>query len=171
MDETAPDAAERLRRPLSRVRRPDDLVVLSLHWGPNWDDHIPEAQRRLAHTLIDEAGVDVVHGHSAHHVKGIELYRGRPIFYGCGDLLTDYEGIGGHERFRPDLGLMYFPTLDATTGSLLRLEMHPVHMEQFQLWRAGSAAAAWLADRLIRDGSALNRQVEREGAVLTLTPD
>jgi poly-gamma-glutamate synthesis protein (capsule biosynthesis protein) len=39
---------------------------------------------RFAHRLIDE-GVDLVHGHSSHHIKALELYRGQPIFYGCGD--------------------------------------------------------------------------------------
>jgi hypothetical protein len=39
------------------------------------------------------AGADVVHGHSSHHAKGAELYRGRLIMYGAGDLVSDYEGI------------------------------------------------------------------------------
>jgi poly-gamma-glutamate synthesis protein (capsule biosynthesis protein) len=37
--------------------------------------------------------VDVVHGHSSHHCKGAEVYRGRLVLYGCGDLISDYEGI------------------------------------------------------------------------------
>ena len=67
-------------------------------------------QSQLAHSLLDEAGVDVIHGHSSHHVKGIEVYKGKAILYGCGDFLTDYEGIQGYEEFRDDLVLMYFLT-------------------------------------------------------------
>ena len=172
VDETAPNAASRLRRVLDRVRRPDDIVVVSLHWGPNWGHSIPATQRQLAHALIDDAGVDVVHGHSSHHVKGIEVYHDRPIFYGCGDLLTDYEGIGGYEDFRGDLGLVYLLTLEAATGRFLALDLHPVHMEQFQLRRAGATDAAWLIDRLNRVGQSLGTRVERDGdGGLTLVPD
>jgi len=39
------------------------------------------------------AGVDVVHGHSSHHAKGFEVYAGKLIIYGAGDLISDYEGI------------------------------------------------------------------------------
>ena len=46
--------------------------------------------------LIEEAGVPVVHGHSSHHPKAIEVYEGRLILYGCGDFLNDYEGIAGY---------------------------------------------------------------------------
>ncbi|MFD2270191.1 CapA family protein [Undibacterium arcticum] len=93
-----------------------DIVVTSIHWGGNWGYEISTDERVFAQRLIDNAGVDVVHGHSAHHVKGIEVYHGRPILYGCGDFLNDYEGIGGYEAYRSDLALMYFPTLDAATG-------------------------------------------------------
>jgi len=47
--------------------------------------------------------VDIVHGHSSHHVKGIEVHRGKLILYGCGDFIDDYEGIKGYEAFRDDL--------------------------------------------------------------------
>ena len=39
--------------------------------------------------------MDVIHGHSSHHAKGIEVYRNKLVLYGCGDLINDYEGIDG----------------------------------------------------------------------------
>lgn len=81
---------------------------------------VPPAHRRFAQALLD-GGVDIVHGHSSHHVRPIELHRGKLILYGCGDFLNDYEGITGHESFRDDLALMYFPTVDTTSGRLERL--------------------------------------------------
>ncbi|MGH1571072.1 CapA family protein [Methylobacterium sp. P31] len=94
---------------VNRHRREGDLVILSIHWGPNWGYDVPIDQRRFAHEVIDRAGISIVHGHSSHHPKGIEVYRGKLILYGCGDFLNDYEGIVGHEEFRGDLTLMYFP--------------------------------------------------------------
>lgn len=79
----------------------------------------------FAHRLIDEAGVDIIHGHSSHHVKAIEVYKDKLILYGCGDFLNDYEGIGGYEEFRADLALMYFATVEPSTGKVFDLHMTP----------------------------------------------
>jgi poly-gamma-glutamate synthesis protein (capsule biosynthesis protein) len=86
-------AVHRIAATVRAAKRPGDLAVLSIHWGGNWGYHIPQAQRDFSHGVIDHAGVDVLHGHSSHHPKGIEVYNGRPILYGCGDFLNDYEGI------------------------------------------------------------------------------
>ena len=80
----------------------------------------------------------MVHGHSAHHVKGIEVYRERLILYGCGDFFNDYEGIGGYEAFRGDLSLMYFPTLEPASGRLKALRMTPTQVRRFRLQRPQS---------------------------------
>jgi poly-gamma-glutamate synthesis protein (capsule biosynthesis protein) len=143
-----------------RARRPGDVVVASLHWGGNWGYEIPAWQRELARSLIDEAGVDVVHGHSSHHAKGIEVHAGRPILYGCGDFLHDYEGIRGHEEFRNDLVLMYFVTIDPSARRLVRLELTPLRVRRFRLGRASADDARWLRDTLGRECAALGTRVE-----------
>jgi poly-gamma-glutamate synthesis protein (capsule biosynthesis protein) len=111
--------------------------------------------------LIDEAGVDVVHGHSSHHVKAIQVYKERLILYGCGDFLNDYEGIGGYESFRGDLGLMYFADMDAASGKLLGLRMIPTQIRRFRLNRASAVDTLWLEDLLDREGKRFNTRVER----------
>jgi poly-gamma-glutamate synthesis protein (capsule biosynthesis protein) len=108
---------------------------------------VSQDQRGFARRLIDAGAADLVHGHSAHHPGAIELYRGRLILYACGDLINDYEGIGGHESFRPGLGLMYFPTLEAT-GRLAELVLVPMRMRDFRLNRASEDDADWLAATL-----------------------
>jgi poly-gamma-glutamate synthesis protein (capsule biosynthesis protein) len=134
------------------LKRSGDIVVASIHWGSNWGYKIPVDQQRFARTLIDDGGVDVVHGHSSHHVKGIEIYQGRPIIYGCGDFLTDYEGIEGYEEFRDDLGLMYFLTMSWSTGKLVRFGMTPTQLRRFRLSRASASDRRWLRDVLTREG-------------------
>lgn len=131
---------------LDRVRgqkRPGDIAVVSVHWGDNWGYDVPASQVRFAHRLLDDA-VDVVHGHSSHHPRPIEIYRNKLILYGCGDFLTDYEGITGYERFRDDLVLMYWPRFDPDTGSLVSLEMTPLQMRRMQLVRPSAADREWL---------------------------
>jgi poly-gamma-glutamate synthesis protein (capsule biosynthesis protein) len=154
------NAARRLAVTVARYRQPGDLVVVSIHWGGNWGYEVPSGQRELARALIESGSVDIVHGHSSHHPKGIEVYRERLILYGCGDFLNDYEGIEGHERYRADLVLMYFPTLDPA-GQLVTLRMVPMRLRKLRLERATRADAAWLKATLERE-SLLDRSLDLE---------
>lgn len=152
---------------IGEVRRPGDVVVASIHWGSNWGFEIPAAHRRFARALIDRAGVDVVHGHSSHHPKAIEVYRDRPIFYGCGDFLNDYEGIPGPEGLRDDLVLMYFPSHDIETGRLERLAMVPLRIRNFRLVHPAPRDREWLRATLAREcGRFGHRVIDRDGEFL-----
>src|SRR5574341_97505 len=146
------ETVRRIRDQVRDVKKQGEIVIASLHWGPNWGYDISAEQVRFSHGLIDEAGVDIVHGHSSHHAKAIEVYRGKLILYGCGDFLNDYEGISGYESFRGDLGLMYFARIDPETGRLLSLEMTPTQVRHFRVIRASPADSAWLAEVLNREG-------------------
>lgn len=156
-----------LRAAIAEVRRPGDRVVVSLHWNDNYVRGVHPIERAFAQRLVDEAGVDLVHGHSSHHVRGIEVHSGRLILYGCGDLVNDYEGIlklPGRLALEPDLGLVYLARLGADDGHLLGLEMVPTRMLRLQLRRAGRSAAGRLAALLNREGKALGTSVvERDG--------
>jgi poly-gamma-glutamate synthesis protein (capsule biosynthesis protein) len=158
-----PDLSQRtVERIAAIVRswaRPHDVVVVSLHWGRNWGYRIAEDRRWFARQLIDRAGVHVVHGHSSHHPLGVEVHRGRLIVYGCGDLLTDYEGIRRHEQYRGDLGALYLPTIDDESGTLRRLELVPTKVERFQLVRPPADDVRWLAATLHREGAPLGTTV------------
>jgi poly-gamma-glutamate capsule biosynthesis protein CapA/YwtB (metallophosphatase superfamily) len=142
-------------------RRVGDRVVVSLHWGGNWGYSIPSEHRRFAHALIGEAGVDLIHGHSSHHPLGIEVYRGKPVLYGCGDLIDDYEGISGHEQYRSDLALLYLVTFARAGGALLRLRMIPMRRQRFRLVHASGDEADWLAAVLDRESRPLGARVRR----------
>src|SRR5437868_3501473 len=140
---TAAHSANRMRQ----FQRPSDLLIASIHWGSNWGYHIPPEQIAFAHRLAEE-GVGVVHGHSSHHVKAIEIFKGCLILYGCGDFLTDYEGISGYEKFRGDLAVMYLIELDPTNGQLVDAQLVPMQMRLFRIEHTSAADAAWLCDLL-----------------------
>ncbi len=146
---------------ISARKLAEDLVVVSIHWGGNWGYEIPPEHRQFAHWLIDRAGVDVVHGHSSHHPKGIELYLGHPILYGCGDFINDYEGIGGYEAFRDDLTLAYFLTLDPHAGRLIRLVMAPLQIRKFRLQYPTEQDRVWLQQTMERECSSLGTTVTK----------
>jgi poly-gamma-glutamate synthesis protein (capsule biosynthesis protein) len=151
---------QHIRDMIQQIKQPADLVVASIHWGSNWGYEIPVEQIEFAHQLIDEAGVDIIHGHSSHHVRGIEVYQEKPIIYGCGDFLNDYEGIKGYEGFRDDLSLMYFVSMDPATGRLANLHMVPTQIKRFRVNRASRQDARWLRDVLNREGRRFGTRVE-----------
>ena len=145
---------------IGRAKQPGDLALVSIHWGSNWGYAVPAEQRRFAQGLIRSAGIDLVHGHSSHHPKGLEVHEGKLILYGCGDFLNDYEGIGGEEEYRPALTLAYLPELDRATGRLESLVMLPFRLAKFQLHAATAEETDWLADMLTREGQALGTRVD-----------
>jgi poly-gamma-glutamate synthesis protein (capsule biosynthesis protein) len=153
-DDTAADVAARV----ARHKLPGDITILSIHWGGNWGYDVPRQHINFAHRLV-EHGVDVVYGHSSHHVRPIEIYRDRLILYGCGDFIDDYEGISGHERYRDDLVLMFFPSLSPQTGQLLALEMTPLQIRRMRLNRASAADTRWLCDTVNEVSRAFGTQV------------
>jgi len=143
---------DRIATRVSAVKCAGDLVVASIHWGGNWGYAVLRDQRAFARALIERAGVDLIHGHSSHHAKGIEVCNDRPILYGCGDLLNDYEGIAGHEEFRNDLAVIYLARMESSTGRLKGLELLPMRVRRFQLHRATAEEAQWLCETFAREG-------------------
>ena len=163
LPEVTEASASRLAGIVESTRRPGDRVVVSVHWGGNWGYSIPSEQRSFARRLIDDAGVDIVYGHSSHHPKGLELYRDKLILYGCGDLINDYEGIGGHESYRPELTAMYLPALAPDTGRLKSLTVVPFRLQKLRLNRTTSQEARWLAERLNRESQGGEFEIDERG--------
>jgi len=77
---TAAEAAIRALR--SQV----DVVVVSVHWGVQYQLKPTKKQIALAHAMID-AGADAIIGHHPHVLQTIEAYQGKPIFYSLGNFV------------------------------------------------------------------------------------
>ena len=155
-----------LQRAVDRMlqaRSAEDIVVASIHWGENWVDDIPAAHRSIARRFIDSGAADVVHGHSSHHPLPAEVYRGKLILYGCGDLINDYEGITTGRSARSDLVCLYAATLDAGNGRLVDLEIVPFRLQRFRLVRAGNDDRRELLRQLEHNASALGTSIETRG--------
>ena len=151
-------AISAISKQVGRIRQATDLLVASIHWGGNWGYRVGRDEARFAHRLIDVAGFDVIHGHSSHHPKALEIYRDRPILYGCGDFLNDYEGIEGYEEFRGELALMYLAQFDGDRG-LSELRLVPFRISRFRLQRASREETAFLRDTLDRESSKFDTRV------------
>jgi poly-gamma-glutamate synthesis protein (capsule biosynthesis protein) len=161
------DSARQIAAEICSSKHPGDVAVASIHWGGNWGYEISAEQIEFAHRLI-EGGVDLIHGHSSHHVKAIEVYREHLILYGCGDFITDYEGIGGYEEFRSDLALMYLVKVDANTGQLVEVRLVPMQSRRFRLNRVSYTDAHWLWNLLNELGKpfATEAQLQADDSVV-----
>jgi poly-gamma-glutamate synthesis protein (capsule biosynthesis protein) len=121
----------------------DDYLVLSIH------AHQPGVWLEdFAHQAID-AGVDVFMSHGPHTLAGIEIYRGRPIFYGLGNFVLQYDQV---ERLPAEafarVGLPatsstqdYFSAVDAEEGRG-SLNRRP------EAWQSVAAVVRFENDRL-----------------------
>jgi poly-gamma-glutamate capsule biosynthesis protein CapA/YwtB (metallophosphatase superfamily) len=152
---TATSIAEQI----ARWRQPHDIIVVSIHWGPNWGYDIPEQQRHFAHTLIEQSGVSIVHGNSSHHAKGIEVYRNRLILYGCGDFFNDYEGIQGYEEYRGDLAVMYFADIEPASGDVVAVAIVPLQIRNFRFVHPPSSDIDWTRQTLDRESRQFGTRV------------
>lgn len=149
MDPTDSLARQLLKRVRS-VRKNVDLLLVSVHWGSNWGSLPEMGHPEMARALID-AGVDVVLGHSCHILRGVEIYRGRPIFYSCGDFVDDY-AVDPVER--NDHSCLFLLDLDRG-GALQRLRLYPTVIQGFQARRAKPHEAAGIGRMMIRLSRAL----------------
>jgi poly-gamma-glutamate capsule biosynthesis protein CapA/YwtB (metallophosphatase superfamily) len=85
---TAPIEEEVMREDVTRLEQKVDVVVVSPHWGQEYMATPEPWQVGYAHAAVD-AGADIFVGGHAHWPKGIEVYKGKPIFYGVGNFLLD----------------------------------------------------------------------------------
>ena len=80
-----PEALEILKVDVAAARALADLVIVALHKGiVHTPARLAGYERPLAQAAID-AGADIVAGHHAHIVRGIEMVRGKPVFHGLGN--------------------------------------------------------------------------------------
>lgn len=160
LEDLSAKTVSRISSQVQTAKQTGDIVVVSIHWGGNWGYHIPLEHIEFAHELIDTAGVDIIHGHSSHHPIAMEVYKDKPILYGCGDFLNDYEGISGYEQYRGDLALMYFVRMEVDTGRLASVEMVPTQLKGFKSNRASGEDSRWLQRVLNKECGNFKGRVE-----------
>jgi len=145
LDNLSEKTLEEVKSNIKNYQKPGDLIIVSIHWGSNWGYEVTTSQQKFARGLID-FGVDLIHGHSSHHPRPIEIYKGKPIIYGSGDFINDYEGISGHENYRGDLSLMYF--LEFDSNKLASFQLVPMQIKNFRLHYAGEDDKKWMLETL-----------------------
>jgi poly-gamma-glutamate synthesis protein (capsule biosynthesis protein) len=85
---------KRIKKDLDHLRLRADLVIVTMHWGPNMRAYPTQKFIQFAHDIM-EAGADIFHGHSSHVFQGVEVYqtadnRKTAVLYDTGDFVDDY---------------------------------------------------------------------------------
>ncbi len=139
-----------------------DLVVFSIHWGPNLRTVPPPEFKQFARAVID-AGADIFHGHSAHLFQGIEIYKGKPILYDTGDLIDDYYV---DPEYKNDQQLIFLVT--ATGSGVERVELVPVWISYAQVNIARGEVFDQIYERMQERSAAMGTEIRREGDRLVI---
>lgn len=164
----------RVRDALERARETEpDLLVASLHWGPNMVTEPPDSFRRFGRWLVEE-GVDVVHGHSAHVFQGIEVHDGCPIIYDAGDFVDDYAVDDELRNDRSFLFALSVASVEAADGETWRpteLRLHPTEIDGCAVHEASPDAAEWSRDRMRALSAPFGTDFDRDGEALVLSLD
>lgn len=154
---------ERVRKTIQEVRdQGADLVVFSIHWGPNMRQEPTKYFVQFAHAVID-AGVDIFHGHSAHVFQGIEIYKGKPIFYDTGDLIDDYYV---DPKLRNDQQLLFI--VHATQKGIQRVELVPLFIDHMQVNLATGKNFEDIRERIMRLSQKFGTKIVRKGERLVI---
>lgn len=151
---------------LSRARaRGADAVVVSAHLGPNMVERPSRALRAYKRGLIGR-GVDVVHGHSAHVIQGLERIGAGLVMHDVGDFLDDY---AVDRWLRNDLSFIFF--VEADKQALRRVRLVPVRLRLAQTNLAAPDEADWICGRMQERSRAFGVELERteEGLRLDLS--
>jgi poly-gamma-glutamate capsule biosynthesis protein CapA/YwtB (metallophosphatase superfamily) len=142
-----------LEADVAAARRRADVVLVSLHWGIHFVPAvIADYQRAVGRAAID-AGADVILGHHAHILKGVEVHRGRPIIYSLCNFAVDLhmdpahaaspgfrEIQSLHPAWEPDFDSSYnFPAdsrrtvvarITITSGAVNRVALLPAYIDR-----------------------------------------
>ena len=152
-----PTTHTRIKSDLTRTTHgsPPALNIFSVHWGPNYAWRPSNEIRDLAHHLIDNCDVDVIHGHSSHHVQGVEVYKGKPIIYGCGDFVDDYAVTPGYRNDLSAVWRVQVEEVAAESSAIqrlkpIRLQILPTRIKRFQaeLLDPGDSDWGWVAEKI-----------------------
>ena len=143
-----------IERALDATRQHADLVIFSIHWGPNMRERPTAKYRDFARRVID-AGADLFWGHSAHIVQGVELWHDKPILFDTGDFVDDY---ADDPDLRNDLSALFVVT--ARPPAIERIDLIPVLISGCQVNRAQGKDREWFCQRFTTLSAELGTNVQ-----------
>ena len=117
-----PEAA--LLSVIKKAAEDNELVVVNVHWGLEYEHYPAENQRRLASKMAG-AGADLIIGHHPHVVQGVEIIGKTPVFYSLGNFVFDqFDSFDTQEELTVAVSFV---------GERMMIEMIPLRSEKIKL--------------------------------------
>jgi poly-gamma-glutamate synthesis protein (capsule biosynthesis protein) len=145
---------EQIEESIKLIRNQVDIVIVSIHWGPNRIERPEPAIIDFAHKIID-CGADIIHGHSAHIFHGIEIYKNKVILYGTGDFIDDYMIYPDQHN---DQSFLF--QVKITKKGVAAIELVPVYISEMQVNLAQDDLAQKILKRIKKLSAELGTEVE-----------
>ena len=145
---------------IAELRKETDLLIVSIHWGPNMQAEPERDFIDFAHAMI-EKGADIIHGHSAHNFQGIEVYQQKLILYDTGDFLDDY---AVDPFLRNDHSFLF--KVEVSQKRIEKLVLVPVLISHCQVNLATNEEYKWSIERVQKLSAKFGTDVSDKGEVL-----
>ncbi|HEX5169701.1 MAG TPA: CapA family protein [Cyclobacteriaceae bacterium] len=141
---------------IEELRKKCDVLIVSIHWGPNMQKEPPSGFITFAHDMIN-CGASVIHGHSAHIFQGIECFNNGIVLYDTGDFVDDY---AVDPELRNDLSAFFI--LRVSTSGIVDLEFIPIAISGYQVNQAVGADRAWVIQHMMKLSSVFGTKVDEK---------
>ncbi len=115
-----------IRRDFEKYRHLTDVIIVNFHWGLEKEHYPQPEQIRLAHQVID-AGADLIIGHHPHVLQGVELYKGKAVFYSLGNFI-----FGGNSRTYEQSALALVDIVGRGTQQFIKPGLIPIEIDHWQ---------------------------------------
>lgn len=152
-----------IKNDIAQLHQEVDILILSIHWGPNMRQRPTQEFRDFSHAIID-AGVDILHGHSAHVFQGIEQYNNGLILYDTGDFVDDYAVT---QSLRNDWALFFEITVEKqeTKTKITQLKLVPLFISNMQVNKAEGLAADKILEKIRLLSQEFNTKINEHGII------
>lgn len=145
---------------IERLQKEADVIIVSIHWGPNMKEAPDKRFIDFAHEMIQH-GAAIIHGHSAHNFQGVEVYDQKLIFYDTGDFVDDYVV---DPYLRNDHSFFY--QIELNKGSIIKAVLVPVLISNCQVNLATEGDYKWSLKRMQHLSAKFETRVNDEGEIL-----
>lgn len=143
---------DKLAQEIKQAKTGCDLLIVSFHWGKEFDHSTSEHQKFLAHLAV-ENGADVIIGHHPHVLQGVEVYRAKPIFYSLGNFVFD-------RQIPPGTDETMILNLKVSDKKIREAELLPVKILRCQPFKASGNIAAGVLNNLKSYSKRMNSNIE-----------
>ena len=150
---------EPINKAVSALRPHADLIILSIHWGPNMRQEPTQKFQQFAHQIID-TGVDILHGHSAHITQGIEVYNKKLILYDSGDFVDDY---AIDNQLRNDQSCFFI--VKAEKNKLIQVQLIPTIIDNMQVNKAKNHVYSQILKRMRKLSKPFGTSIDESGII------